>query len=260
MGHIRLGVLPKTHKWKTVIGYLGDPDILVAEVAEKVLDSAQEILATESSKSSVSYCIWLLSQLTLSARNDDFPGSLASIGIQVTDQTNATQFLVKTSNIATHHLARLHPYTALNNIAGLALRETLTRSVGVYGNTLFGSALADIQSALKRYSTNKQFGELLHIYFTAFLNRTLRFIVDKEIANHLGPGQRFRDIQELADFEQALELFAGQTTRIVDEFSGGWYSKQVWQAGDISEEDATRFVYVALKKLRADLNLSEVQE
>ena len=259
MGHIRLGVLPKYPRWKNVIALLDDTEASPTQVADKVLDGSREVLESESAQSSVGYCIWLIAQLTLASRGKRFGDDLAKLGIEVNDQTNATEFLAKVSYTASRHLSSLTPRTALNNIAGLALREALARSIGAYSATLFGAGLAEVQQALRKYSTQKQFTSLLHVFFTAFLSRVLRFVVDKEIANHIGPGRRFESLDAMEEFETTLEVFAGQTSRIVDEFSGGWYSKRVWQQGAISEVDAAGFVHVALDKLSADLGLNEVQ-
>jgi hypothetical protein len=263
VGHIRLGILPRYPKWQAVIGLLKDTEIplydLADELSDKVLDGADKVLAGDAAQSCVSYCIWLLAQLTLAARGDNFQTAMGKLGIRVSENTTTTEFLARTSNVATHYLSNLTPQIALNNIAGLALRETLTRTIGIQSQTLFGADLAEVQITLKKYATHAQFSALLHTYFTAFLRRTLRFVIDKEIADHLGPGKRFENIYELNRFDNELERFAGQTTRIVDEFSGGWYSKRVWQQGAIAESDAEGFVHVALKKLRADLDLNEVQ-
>jgi len=258
MGHIRVGVLPKYPRWKELMGYLGDPDISSWEIASKVIDNSKEMLDSDAVQSALGYCVWFLAQLVLAARTEAFEIKLAQLGIRVSQRTSASEFLAKVSHVTSRCISDLVPYSALNTIAGLSLREALTRTVGVQATTLFGAGLVDVQLALKKYSTQQRFSSLLHVFFTAFLCRTLRFIIEKEIANHLGPGKRFGSVQAITDFEGALEAFASQTSRIVDEFSGGWYSKRIWQQGDISESDAIRFVHVALEKLRADLDLNEV--
>ncbi len=259
MGHIRLGVLPKYPKWKDVIGLLGDSEAHASQVADKVLINSKEILQSESALASVGYCIWLIAQLTRASRSKEFKSDLIHLNIQVTESTTATEFLAMTSRVTERHLSNLIPHTAINNIAGLALRESLTRTIGTYANTLFGAGLTEIQFALKRYSTQQNFGDLLHGYFTSFLRRTMMFILDKETSNHLGPGRRFSNIQVMGDFELALGAFASQTARIIQTFSGGWYSKRSWQQGYISHSDAVSFAYVALKKVLEDINLSQVQ-
>jgi len=260
MGHIRLGILPKHHRWQELIRYLDDPDISTSDVAGKVIDNSKDILARDSVQSVLGYCVWFLAQLTLAARKRDLETTLAQLGLQVTQSTSAAEFLAQVSEVTSCHISAVAPYTALNTMAGLSLREALTRTVGIQATTLFGAGLLDVQLALKKYSTQKQFASLLHFFFTAFLRRTLQFVIEKEIANHLGPDRRLTDVNDLADFDAALEVFASQTSRIVDEFSGGWYSKRAWQQGDISQPDATQFVHIALQKLQSDLELSGVRD
>ena len=260
MGHVRLGVLPKYPRWKSVIALLDDDKSEVSQIADKILDSSRGAIESESAQSSVGYCVWLIAQITLASKGKTFKDDLLTLGIRATDETNATEFIANVTHIAAQQLSGLKSRNALNNIAGLALRETLARSIGTRPATLFGAGLAEVQDAIKKYSTQKQFSSLLHIFFTAFLSRVLRFVVDKELANHVGPGQRFEGLDALEEFAASLERFSGQTSRIVDQFAGGWYSKRIWQQGAISEQDAAGFVHVALSKLSADLSLSEAQQ
>ena len=52
----------------------------------------------------------------------------------------------------------------------------------------------------------------------------------------------------------AIDLHARQAAAIMREFAGGWYSKQNWETkGEITLNDAQRFVAVALRKLRTEL-------
>jgi hypothetical protein len=54
----------------------------------------------------------------------------------------------------------------------------------------------------------------------------------------------------------ALDLYARQSSRIMEDFAAAWYSKRNWQANDrITEEEAQGFVAVALRKLRQELKL-----
>ena len=256
MGHIRLGILPKYPKWKTVIEYLENQDIPASAVADKVIDATIDILSKDSSRSSVSFCIWFLAQLTIVSKENNYLERLNNLGINVNDDSSAVDFLAKVSRQSTINLSKLSPYTAINPIAGLALREALTKTIGQQSNTLFGSGIRETQLAFKKYSTQKQFSNLLHIYFSSFLRRIIRYVIDKEISNHIGEGRRFENIRELDAFEEALDVFASQTTRIVDEFSGGWYSKKLWLQGEITDIDSDQFVYIALRKLRSDLEIS----
>ena len=60
-------------------------------------------------------------------------------------------------------------------------------------------------------------------------------------------------LSEHSDFNAALDLHCREASRIIKEFSGGWYGKTLFQEGDISPDKASQFAHVAFKKLRAEL-------
>lgn len=260
MGHIRIGILPKYPKWRDLIGLLEDTGSTDNQIADKVLINSKQVLQNEATKTSIGYCVWLLSQLTLAARRDDFVEELADIDIIVSNSTSASEFLSIISSSANGQIRRLTAQNSITNIAELALRESLTRTIGSHANTLFGSGIPEVQFALKKYSTQKNYSNLLHTFFSSFLRRTLLFVLNKEIGNHLGPNKRFSSLEDISDFEISMGGFANQTARIVREFSGGWYSKKSWQEGDISVSDSKKFTHVAIKKLVDDLELNEVPQ
>jgi hypothetical protein len=56
-----------------------------------------------------------------------------------------------------------------------------------------------------------------------------------------------------SDFNAALDLHCREASRIIKEFSGGWYGKTLQQERQVSQEDARKFAHIAFKKLRAEL-------
>ena len=60
--------------------------------------------------------------------------------------------------------------------------------------------------------------------------------------------------QSAKEFNDALALYSRQSAKIVEDFASGWYSKHNWEErGEIREDDAHRFVAMALRKLRMEL-------
>jgi hypothetical protein len=57
---------------------------------------------------------------------------------------------------------------------------------------------------------------------------------------------------DVAEFNNALRAHCDQSARIVRDFCGEWYSKTEYEKG-IDLENTSRFVAVALKKLRSEL-------
>ncbi|MEX0953638.1 MAG: hypothetical protein WDZ83_00320 [Rhizobiaceae bacterium] len=62
----------------------------------------------------------------------------------------------------------------------------------------------------------------------------------------------FDVIAEHNRFNAALELHCREASRIVEEFSGTWFSKTQYETG-ITPEKARGFVFVALRKIGAEL-------
>ena len=52
----------------------------------------------------------------------------------------------------------------------------------------------------------------------------------------------------------ALDQHCREASRIIKEFSGGWYGKTLYEKKGISQDDARKFAHVAFKKLRAELS------
>ena len=70
--------------------------------------------------------------------------------------------------------------------------------------------------------------------------------------NYVSGDGRFANIVQHAEFNAALDLHCRQAARIVEEFSGGWFSKANFQGG-ITPRKAAGFVHVAIKKITAEL-------
>lgn len=258
MGHLRLGTLPKTRPWKKVIGLLDNDPSNVPAIASATIQAARDELDKLRSEPSLGYCFWLLTRITWSARQLDFATRLEDIGIDLAGSESTLSFVSAVSDLARRQCTIYKGSTAFRDIANGALKQALSQTVALSTPSLFGSTLADVQTACRRYSSRHQFGLLARHFFSIFTSRSLRYFIDKELANHIGPGAALQSIDDGRDFTDALDTYAWQTSKIVEEFAAGWYSKHNWQSeGDITEADAQRFVAYGLRKLRMELDREE---
>ncbi len=82
MGHIRLGELPRTRRWKQVVELIKrDGD--AAAVASAALAAAEKGLQEAAEDEGLGRAVWLLTQLPLAARDPNYLDRLRSIGIDV---------------------------------------------------------------------------------------------------------------------------------------------------------------------------------
>lgn len=258
MGHLRLGRLPKTRRWGEVVELLDSSPGDTAAVAGAVIEAADHRLRALASDPSLTYCFWLLTRITWASRGRTFVDELADAGIEVAPDESALTFISRVTDRARAELSQYPESGPFSELASLALRRALSETVGQQGPSLFASSLEDLQQACRTYSTQAQFGVLARRFFGDFLARTLRYFVDRELSNHVGGAGRLSNIDESLDFSEALDTYARQSARIVEEFAGGWYSKHNWESrGEIGRDEAQGFAAYALRKLRMEIRRGE---
>lgn len=258
MGHIRLGRLPKTVRWRGVVGLLDHAPDDVPAVARATVVAAESHLRSLSRDPSLTYCFWLLVRLASATRKDDFTGALVRLGIDATRTDSAVGFVSLVNQRVRDEVVGNVASGPFGEIASLALRRTLLETIGQHGRSLFDSSVDDIHTAFRSHATPRQVGELSQRFFGDYLSRTLRFFIEKELSNSVGASHGLTTISDSTQFTEALDLYARQSARITRDFAADWYDKHRWEArGEISRDEVQAFVAVALAKLRAELRQVE---
>ena len=134
-----------------------------------------------------------------------------------------------------------------------AAAETLTTLAGRELPSLFGPTAGDVQQAFAKLGSSDRFSIVARDFFSRPTSRSLGYFLSRELSKHVGPNKRFTAVSEHSDFNAALDLHCREASRIIKEFSGGWYGKTLFQEGDISPDKASQFAHIAFKKLRAEL-------
>jgi len=206
-----------------------------AKIAGLVIEAADLRLRRLANDPSLTYCFWLLTRIAWSARSPHFYDDLSELGIEIAPNASALTLVSRVADRVRAAISGYPPSGHFAEISSLALRRALTETVGQQGPSLFDSSAEDVQRAFRGYSTRDRFGELAHRFFSAFMSRTLRSLVDRELANHVSAASHLSSVESSLEFMQALDTHARQSARIVEEFAGGWYSKHNWESkGEIS--------------------------
>lgn len=255
MGHIRLGRLPRTVKWNQVV-ILIDSGASAADIASAALEASRKGLQSAHKDPTLIYSLWLLTQVPLAAKGQNFSEELRQRGLEVSPQPTLMEVVGAFSDAVDAYTRRQGIRSDLGEMAQLAAVESLTKLAGEKTRSLFGATPEGVQRAFRSFSTTKEFGTLGRDFFSRFLGRYLTYFLSRELSNHVGRGQRFANIQEHSAFNQALDLYCRQAARIVEEFAGGWFSKTHYEGG-IDLRKAGDFAFVALKKIRSELAKGE---
>ncbi len=247
MGHIRLGRLPTSARWREVVAVMESDPQSAERIAAASLVASEDYLRSVRNDPALTRAYWTLVRLMAAARGDDFVGELGRLGLPSGGGGSSIAFLAAVADSVRRESAEAADGSMAGELAGLALRRALMETVGTQATSMFGSTVDDLQAAFRAHSTERQFGEVSRLFFGDFVARVLRSALDREAPALLGA-------EGSVEMLEQVDIHARQSAVIVRDFAGEWLSKKNYErAGDIRRADAEGFIAVALRKLRAEL-------
>lgn len=251
--------MPKTRTWKQVVQLLGSDSSDVSSIAKATAKSAQKAFSALNTDIGIQLGFWLLTQLTLKSKDKDFIQKLRDTGIEVSANVdNQYSFIAEISQYLKKEIKSSGRDNLFSEIARLSLVSILNTLFSRQTPGLFGSSIDDFKDVLKESSKKKNFASLSRDYFAEILSRSMNYFLSKETYNHISGDLKFKNINDNIDFDNAVKQYCSQTAKIVEEFSGGWYTKTEYEKG-IGRKEAEGFVYHAMNKICKELGL-EVEE
>lgn len=254
MGHIHLGVLPKSRKWRDVVGLLegsaADDEVVAASAraAEKdLLHAAADPVFVEA--------VRLLSMVPTAARSESFGQALRDLDIPCREPPDLFG-IVAALGQRLDYIAGARPRpNDFGELARRALLSTVTAHLGDRLPELFAATPTDVRAAARQLSAPREFSTYARGFFTRLLGETLRYWLDRAMASQIGAGQRFADAGQRSRFDKALAQYCMEATFIIKEFSAGWYGKTLHREGRITSQTAAAYGAVAFRKIREELSL-----
>ena len=252
MGHTLLSVLPKTKAWNEVVELLeaggASEDVVSASAvaAERQLSrAADDPLFVEA--------VRLLAAIPMAARSNDFGRALRDSGIPAGDRPGLLDLIAAVGD----RLDRLGRQAIRTNdfseLSRRALLSTLSARIDERLPSFFDATPEEVQATAARMAAPSEFSRLARSFYTDLLQRTLAYWLDRTLSAQVGPDRAFTGASERADFDAALQQYCLEATRIISEFSTGWYGKRVNRPAPITRQEAAGFGAVAFKKIGAEL-------
>jgi len=278
MGHHYLDGMVRTHPYKRVVALLGEsaggagaanvgPGTL-EEIADATLTASDEGLERAKADEGLTYCLYLLTEITRAARQTNFATALQQAGLPSpgpeigagpqktpTGEAEYTVFdLVGSfSSAVDRHLRQSRGRTDIGEMAQMAAAESLTALCTTRAATLFGSTEQSVQHSLRQFSTQKGFATLAHDFFSRLARRYLEYHLSRELSNHVGGNRRFASVNEHNEFLAQLDTYCRVSAGIVRKFAGDWYSVHNFK-DDITLEKTRGFAAHAIDKMRVALS------
>ncbi|WP_050927606.1 hypothetical protein [Aestuariivita boseongensis] len=252
MGHIRLGTLPQSKKWREVVALLNS-DAPLEQIAQAAADASERDLKRASDDPVFQHVSNLLVTLPLQARSPSFLEFVAGLGLSEENLTSVTGLLAGLNSSIDAQAYELGRASDAGDIAKAALLETLSVQLNDRLPSLFDPTPAEVRRALAGFSSGPGFAVLARDFFARLTYRSLDYYLSRELANHTGAGKRFASDAERVAFQQALRQHAFEASRIVQEFAGGWYGKTVWNEQSLDQDAINKFTRYAFTKMRREL-------
>ncbi len=252
MGHIRLGTLPQSKKWRDVVALLDD-GASIEEVAEAAARASETDLARAHKDPRFQFIANLLAVLPLRARSPGFEAFLSELGIGADALKSKTDLLAALSRAIDKDAFKNGQYSDVGDLAKSAFLESLSVQLHDRLPSLFEPTPDEIRGALADFSSGNGFAVLARDFFARLSYRSLDYYLSRELANHVGADQRFASDGERVAFEEALRQHTFEASRIVQEFAGGWYGKTVWKEQRLDQKAVNDFSRYAFTKMRQEL-------
>ena len=216
------------------MGNAGDdliPEADISSITSRTLDAAQGALDKSVDDPGVRYTFYLLTQIALASREDNWEAALAEHGLRAANAHTVFDFTAEVQD-AIDRYVRQSPRgaTDISEIAQQAAGEALLGLSRAHSHSLFGESSEDVREMMRPLSTKKGFGELGQRFFGRFVARFLNFYLSRIAAAQIGT-KRIQDAGDFARFEDLLKLHCDQSARIVRDFCGAWYSKTEYEPG-----------------------------
>ena len=252
MGHIHLGVLPRSKKWRDVVDLLTDGAAQTSVIAASARAAEGDLLNAAKDPVFIE-AVRLLLLIPLAARSRDFGDALRLDGLQIKGDVSLFS-LVNATMARLDEVRRAESErNDLGELAARALARTLGVCIGGELPGLFGVTPEDVQATARKLSFSSGIAFLCRSFFGDLVGTTLSYWLDRVLSVHVGAGQRFETVAARGAFDVSLRQYSSEATRIIQEFSGGWYGKALHEKGTIGSQDAKIFGAVALKKICAEL-------
>lgn len=274
MGHERVGTLPKTQKWRVLVGQIaklgrsglggsgsggsgsdgssaGAPVIEVPDVAEQTVRNVSRQFRKAHLDTGVRAAFEFLVLLAVAGRSSDPRQLLLEHGIEVPEKPTALSF----AKAANSWLTRNQDSPEYRQMARGAVSDAISawyRENKPPQDRLFEPP-EDPFGVWRGAGNGAGFCELARLYFASFTERHLNYFLEREASAVLsGFGERDQFSERLQEHVEGVSKHAFETARIAQSFAAGWFNNNA-REGVPDQEAIGRFLSVAFGKIRDDL-------
>lgn len=254
MGHERIGILPKTKRWMTVVRGIASFSVSennVPKIAQQTLKNVQSRFEDIEQDKGVQAAFQFLVLLSFSAKYQYPAEFLASHGVNLSENITPLQ-IAKAVNQWVSKQSESNEYASFAQSAAIdAIGEWYQKNQTFQGN-LFGGD-KDQFEVWRKSADGSGFCELSRLYFSKFTERYLLYFLERAASSSMNSIDTRNNFNtELQNHLSDISKHAFQTAKITQSFAAGWFNK-IPKDTLPSTRKIKAFLNIAFKKMKGEL-------
>jgi hypothetical protein len=181
---------------------------------------------------------------------------VADLQIRVPDGSSAAALLGAIDRRAAEIVRLRGNGGALDTIALDTFRTVILRAVHQESTSLFGANIHTVEDTLKKLGRETSVAAIGRRFFSEFTHRSLSFAITRELLMIRRTNGPLASAEQQDAFDARLRSYCWDVSKIVEDYSSGWYSKSSWQHA-LGSADIQRFTSYAVEKLLSELPNAE---
>lgn len=256
MGHNLIPTPANTILWNAVVESIyGGAE--VDDVVTATASLAATHLREAADDPNYAKAIEILLKLPLAAREESFLAAARDLGLELGVSPDRTEIVFAIADLLDRHADAAGRVDDFSELTARALTAAFSDKIDDDLPGLIETNADDVVASLRRLSQPDRFTDLARSFFSRLFSEVLSIHLDRVLASHVGPNERFEHAGRLSDFSAALSTYVAETTRIIHEFSAGWYGKHAFTDAGLTDQKVSEFGFVALKKTLDELRRKE---
>jgi hypothetical protein len=254
MGHRRVGVLPKTQRWRDLVDQLetfsGDEAQLERIVTTTLAGVRDRFLRVESAPSVFESFKYLVA-FAVASGTDEPAAFMAESGF-VAPMSDTPLGLARALARFIEGTADSPEYASIARASACDALSRWYRATAPETPSLFADDAGHFVG-WRQLSSGAGFCELSRFYFSGLTDRYLRYFLDREASRSISTlFERDSFDRQLASRVEDVARHAFETAKITQSFAAGWFNKNA-RTGVPTDQQIRGFLSLAFGKMRAEL-------
>lgn len=261
MGHLRIGALPRSKNWRSVVSAIGGmaggqiATGSYVDLADKTLVASQRELRKLPDDIAFQRCFQFLVVLSVAGKSENVQQVAKSFGLNI----DGIPTKLELSKSLRTWLSGLDPYGFNPEYASLARQataDTIATWINQHATTPQLSLFSQSEDPYKPWriaSTGAGFCELSRSFFSNFTDRYLKYFLSRTASS------QFSTVEDRNQFSNSIRsnvdlvtTHAFETSKIVQSFSAGWFNKNASELNLPAIESVRGFLGFSIEKIREE--------